>query len=123
MASRSNRLKFQTITNGVMTGDITSRISNIEFCDNIGFQFHFTGTPVGTFQIQVSANYEQDSLGNVTNVGNWIDLVLSGTPVAAGAPDEIYVDVTQISAPWIRAHYTFTSGTGTLQAWVVGKQI
>lgn len=123
MASRSNRLKYQSITNGDMSADITSAVSNIEFTDNVGIQFHFTGAPGGTFYVQISADYVQDAQGVVTNPGHWVDLILSPTPVAAGAPDEVYVDMTQLSAPWIRCRYARTSGTGVLQAWIVGKQV
>jgi hypothetical protein len=105
-----------------MAGNLTSAVTNIEFLDNIGVQFNFTGTPTGTFQVQVSADYSQDQQGNVLNAGNWIGL-LSVLPTASGSADSAYVDLNQLSAPWIRAIYTRTSGTGTLNAYIVAKQV
>lgn len=124
MSRKNNLLKFQTVTNGSMAAaSITSAVTNIQFMDNIGIQFNFTGTPTGTFQVQVSADYAQDEFGNVTNAGNWIPIVLNPAPVASGAAAQIYIDINQLSAPWIREVYTKTSGTGTLQAFITGKMI
>lgn len=106
-----------------MGANVTSAVTNIQFLDNIGVQFNFTGTPTGTFSVEISADYEQDTNGNVTNAGNWVSLVLSPIPAAAGAADSIYIDITQISAPWVRAKYTRTSGTGTLNGFITAKQV
>lgn len=106
-----------------MSGNVTSAISNIQFLDNIGFQLHFTGTPTGTFSVEISANYAQDSQGVVTNVGNWVALNLSSSPAASGAAGDIYLDLNQLSAPWIRVKYTFASGTGTLNGWIAAKEV
>lgn len=102
---------------------VTSAVTNIQFLDNIGYQFNFTGTPTGTFVIQVSADYAQDNQGNVTNVGNWIPISFTSPPVASGSPGTIYIDLNELSAPWIQAVYTKTSGTGTLNAYVTGKML
>lgn len=122
MSRKSQLVKFKTITNGDMSSSITGAVTNIEWQDNIGIQLNFTGAPSGTFQVQISADYEKIN-NTVTNAGNWISLVLSPVPTAAGAADNIYVDITQISAPWIRVVYTRTSGTGILNAFIVGKQV
>ena len=123
--SRKNNLKqFQTIVNGDMSGDIISPVTCIQFLDNVGLQFNFTGDPVGTFNIQVSADYSQDELGNVQNVGNWITLTppaLSAIPEAAGSADVIFVDLNQLSAPWIRVQYAADSGSGVLNAFITAK--
>lgn len=116
--------QFQNITNGDMSqSTITSAVTNIQYLDNIGVQLNFTGTPTGNFSVQVSADYAQDSSGNVTNAGNWIALSLSPSPAATGSGSNIYIDITEISAPWIRVVYTKTSGTGTLNGYITGKQI
>lgn len=78
----------------------------------------------GVFDVQVSIDYQQDEFGNVQNPGNWIPLPLSPTAtVSAGTPTNIYIDVTQISAPFIRLIYTHTSGTGTVAAFITAKVI
>lgn len=121
--ARKPLLKYKNVNAVSMGADITSVATNIEFQDNIGVQFIFTGTPTGTFQIQISADHAEDSQGVVTTAGNWVDIVLDPIPTAAGAPDVIYVDITQISAPWIRVHYTRTSGTGTLTSYITAKSL
>lgn len=118
MSRKNNLLKYQVVTSGAMSApSITSAVSNIQFLDNIGIQFNFTGSPTGTFAIQVSSDYAADAFGNVTNAGNWAPLILSylstGTltfaasiPTSVGSP--IYSDLNQLSAPWIRSVYTNT---------------
>lgn len=131
---RKNHLgKFQTITNGNMaSASVTSSVSNIQFVDDVGYQFNFTGSPVGTIAIQVSADYSQDELGNVTNAGNWIPLTLTywngsvfttstSIPTSVGSP--VYLDLALLSASWIRSVYTKTSGTGTINAFITAKSV
>lgn len=124
MSGRKSNLKtFPIIVAGAMSGNLTSIVTNIEFLDNIGVQLNFTGTPVGTFAVQVSADYNQDSQGNVTNAGNWISLTLNPNPSAGGSANLIYIDINQLSAPWIRTTYTAGSSTGVLNAFICGKQV
>lgn len=134
MARKDNLRQYPTITNGAMTGTavITSAVTSIQWLDNIGIQLNWTGSPVGTFQIQVSADYAQDAQGNVTVPGNWtaipLTYLVSGTlttaltvPTSQGSP--IYLDLNQLSAPWIRVVYTNASSTGTLNAFITAKML
>lgn len=138
MSGRKNNIQtFKTISAGDMsTATLTSSITNIQFLDNVGYQFSWTGSPVGEFSIEVSADYNQDSSSppNVLATGNWIPLVFTywdanaGTfvtdtavPSSVGSP--IYLDLALLSAPWIRAKYTRTSGTGTLTATITAKML
>lgn len=120
---KNNLLNFKDIVNGDMTTTITSAVTNIQRLDNIGIQFNFTGAPVGTFYVEVSADYAQDFNGTVTNPGNWIPLVLNPVPVAAGTAGSVYIDITQTSGPWMRTQYVPTSGSGTLTGYITGKMI
>lgn len=126
MGRKSNLKQYHSVTNGSMAANITSPVSSIEFLDNIGAQFNWTGSPVGYFQVQVSADYNQDQNGNVINAGNWTpiyfaDTRIAGTniPTTLGSP--IFVDLNQLSAPYIRIVYTRTSGSGTLNAYICAK--
>ncbi len=135
MSSRKSNLRqFQIITAGSMTGTavITSAVTCIQWLDNVGVQLNWTSSPVGTFQVQVSADYAQDAEGNVTNTGNWapvtLSYLLSGSmtqaatiPTSVGSP--IYLDLNQLSAPWIRTVYTNASSTGTLNAYITAKVV
>lgn len=133
---KNQLLAFQAIkpTTNNMTGTatITSSVTDIRFLDDIGYQFNWTGGAVGAFQIQVSADYAQDINGNVTNTGNWTPLIFTywnGTafvtsnsiPTTQGSP--YYVDLSLLSAPWIRCQYTNASSTGTLTATITAKEI
>lgn len=132
MSGRKSNLRlFQNIVAGDMSqATITSTVSNIQMLDNVGIQLSWTGSPVGTFTIEVSADHAQDEYGNVTVAGQWTALTVSylvssavtaasSIPTSVGSP--IYVDITQISAPWIRVIYTKTSGTGTLTGYLTAK--
>lgn len=122
---KSNLESFHNIVAGDMSqATITSIVTNIEQLDNIGFQLNWSGTsPVGTIAIQVSLDYAQDYLGNVTNTGTWATIGITPTPSVSGNTGSAYIDVNQLSAPWIRAVYTKTSGVGTLQGWITGKMV
>lgn len=124
MAGRKSNLKrFQIISAGDMSqSSITSAVTNIEFMDNIGIQLNWTGSPSGTFAIQVSLDYDQDNNGNVINAGNWVSVTLTPTPDTSVSPP-IYIDMNQLSSPWIRVVYTKVSGTGTLNAFIAGKMV
>lgn len=124
MSGRKNALiKFQTIVNGDLSGNLISTVTNIEFQDNIGVQLNFSGDAEGLFSVQVSMDYAQNSQGAVSNAGNWIGLSLDPAPAATGSGGNIYIDLNQLSAPWIRVIYTAASGTGAVNAFICGKMI
>lgn len=121
---------YQVITAGSMAGNLTGTVTNINNLDNVGLQLNWTGSPTGTFSVQVSADYSQDTNGNVLAAGNWISMVLTywngvafvtttTIPTTVGSP--IFLDLDLLSAPWIRVIYTFGSGSGTLNAYVTAK--
>lgn len=139
MSSRKNFLTPYPVVGGnsgvaadMSAASITSSVTNIAYLDDIGVQFSWTGSPVGTFQIQVSADYQQDANGNVQNAGNWVPLILSywngtafvtGSTIPATVGSPIYLDLSLLSAPWMRSVYTRSSGSGTLLATVVAKSV
>lgn len=117
--------KTVLFTNAVMTGTtvLTSPVLNIRFLDNIGIQLNYTGTPNGTFAVQVSADHEQDPQGNTTVPGTWIAVALNPAPVAAGVASNIYIDLNQLSSPWLRVQYTNTSSVGVLNGFATAKAV
>lgn len=127
MSGRKNNLhKYQTVTNGAMASNITSTVTSLAYLDNIGYQFNIIGTPTGSIAVQVSADYAQDEFGNVTNPGHWIALSINNSTsiaITTGSPSPIYLDLNQLSAPWIRSVYTATGGTGTLNAFITAKML
>lgn len=114
--SRKNSLKqFRSIVDGDMSqGQLVSAVTNIQWADNIGIQLNFTGG-TGDFEVQVSADYNQDFMGNVINAGHWVPLSLSPSPAASGSADQIYIDITQTSSPFIRVVFNNTFiGSGSV---------
>jgi hypothetical protein len=133
MSGSKNILKqYHSVINGDMSAVITSPITDISFLDNIGIQLDFSGSPSGSFAIQISADYSQDASGNVKNAGSWVPLVLTyftgsaftsatSVPTYVGSP--IYLDLTQLSAPYIRVVYTPSGGSGALNVYVTAKML
>lgn len=123
MSRKNTLLKFQIITAGNGSGDLTSTITNIQHLDNVGIQVNLSGTPsmTGTFKVQVSADHAQDTEGNVSVAGNWTTIVQGG--VSGGSPTTTYFDLNQLSSPWIRLIYTHVSGSGTVNAFITAKML
>lgn len=116
-------LPVSVVKNGSMAGSITSAVLEIKEQDNVGIQMVWIGAPVGSFDVQVSMDYFRDINGNVTNPGNWTSIPLLPTVAASGSPDNAYVDLNQLSAPYIRLVYTRVSGAGTLNVLMDGKGV
>lgn len=120
---KNNLLQYQVMSSVSMASNIVSSVTNIAYLDNIGIQFNYSGSPLGAFNVQISGDYNQDNNGNVLNPGNWINLTLSPAPAASGTTGQAYVDIFQISAPWIRTTYTASSGTGFLSVYITAKMV
>jgi hypothetical protein len=128
MAGNNKQIITSTpvITNGDMSqSSITSLYTNIQGLDNSGYHINFSGAPVGTFSVQVSGDYQpgKSPNSNPVNPGHWITLPLSPAITASGSPDSAFIDLNQLAAPWIRIIYNRTSGTGTLNVFVMAKSI
>lgn len=113
---------------GAMTANITSKVTILGSCTGAGFQINWTGTsPVGTVDFEVSNDYALNPNGSVFNAGTWTPMyiLVNGTPAAniavSGNTGTVFADITKTMAYAIRSVYTFTSGTGTMQAVITGK--
>lgn len=103
---------FHSIASGDMSGNLTSKVSDISNADNVAIQLIFTGTPTGTFAVQGSLDKN-----------TWTALSLSPTPGATGVAGNILLDLNQLSFPYIRVVYTASSGAGSLDMWISGKMV
>ena len=106
------------LVNGVsMATSITSPATIIQRLPGISYSLVWTGTPVGTFTVEVSNDYSQGPNG-VLNAGNWTALPTSafvGTyPVPAGSASNGFLDVVGTEAYAVRIVYTASSGAGNL---------
>jgi len=83
---------------------------------NFGIQIFFTGSPTGNFKLQVSNDpgrimdpIESEQYATVTN---WTDVANSAFTVSAAG--DVYWDVQNSGAAWVRAVWTPTGGSGTI---------
>lgn len=101
-----------------MATSITGPATNINGMPGISYDIVWTGTPTGTFQVQVSNTYAQTPQGAVTNAGNWSTLPagsFTGTyPTPSGSAGNGFLDVVGTEAAWVRLVYTASGGTGSL---------
>jgi hypothetical protein len=100
------------LVNGDMSGNIISPNVVYPGCNNIGLQFVWTGTPTGSFFVDISLNGT-----------DWTPLPLDPAPVAAGAAGNNYVELAQSSPEYLRCRYVAGSGTGSLTILVIQKII
>ena len=126
MSAKTFIKPFKVLSSGDMSqASLTSAITAVQMVDNISYQFVFTGTPTGTFTIQVSADYAPGTGPNSEpiNPGHWDTLPITPALLALGTDGSIFVDLNQMGCPWIRAVYTKTSGTGTVDMFITAKAI
>jgi len=69
-----------------------------------------TGTAAGTVKFQAS----NDEPMNGTNPSNWVDI--SGATVSVSAAGQFLIPKLDVCYNYLRAVYTFSSGTGTVTA-------
>jgi len=105
-----------------LTANQTSTVTDIRYLDNISIQLIATGTPTGTFAVQISNDYLASN-GTVVNAGTWNALTLPSTPTLSGAASNIFLELNQLGGAYIRVVYTFSAGTGTLNGYITGKAI
>jgi hypothetical protein len=106
-----------------MTTSLVSTPVEVKNQDNVGIQLDWTGSPVGTFSVQISSNYQAPTPLEPGITGNWVTLPLSPGIAAVGTPDDAYIDLNQMSCQYVRILYTAASGTGSLNALVVAKGV
>ncbi len=101
------------------TSTILSTISNIRGFDDVSYDIQFTGTPTGTFTVQVSNSYDPVTNPNAI----FIPVTLSPVPVASGSAGVVGINLNFLGFQYVQLTYTNTSGTGTLNAFVAAKAL
>lgn len=121
MSSRPFLKPFSVVTNGNMATSITSEPTIINFISGASYDVSWTGTPTGTFSVQVSNTYSENVDGSVRNAGNWATVTLSNSVTASGSADNAVINLAGLETYAVRLVYTSTSGSGTLNAVICGK--
>jgi hypothetical protein len=121
------------VTAQSMTATFHTAPQKIMLSDNVGLFILWTGTPTGTFTIECSIDYQENTFnpGDVTNTGNWTALTLPGTNTniiptgdqPAGGSGSILANLNQLPFPWIRVTYTAGSSTGSCTCWLSAKGV
>jgi hypothetical protein len=111
-----------------MAANIISAPTILQSLSVWNYSLSWTGaSPVGTASVQMSNDYSLNANGTVNNAGTWntATLDLNGSPVTSipitGNSGSAMIDGMITGAYAIRLVYTFTSGTGILQAIFNGK--
>ena len=106
------------VSAGDMSGNITSPVTTISWQDNIVYQANITGSPVGVLNVETSSDYNTLT----ANAGNWVTLGTSYQATVNGAETIVY-DLQQLGPCYVRLKYTRTSGTGSMDVYISGKEI
>jgi hypothetical protein len=110
MALKNVIKPYHLMTDGDMSGNLTSNTVDVTYSDNVGIQLTWTGAAVGTFAVE-----------GTVDESNWSSLSFSSTPSASGGGDTHLLNLNNLPYKRIRVKYTRTSSTGTLQVWVMAK--
>ncbi len=112
---------YRLVTDGDMSGSITSRAQQLTEMAMACIQAVFTGTPNGTFKLQVSTTHKEDNQGNILTAGTWTDY--TGSSQAIVAAGDFAWNLSTTPYPYVRLVYTRSSGTGTLNVTINGKGV
>lgn len=117
---------YPIIPTQVVSGNVTSLVTDIFTKDNIGIQLVWDGTLNGTFLVQTSNDYVPSNNGPDAppiNPGNWSTIPFSDVASALGTPDVGFFNLNQLTARYMRIVFNYVSGTGNLTGVIVGKAI
>lgn len=109
LSSRATTIEH-VVSAGDMSANVTSDVVDVRYRRYGAVQLVFSGTPTGTFTIEASV----DGVNfNALDFGAAIE--------AAGAAGSHLIELADIGYDKLRVVYTRTSGTGTLEAYVMCK--
>lgn len=111
--SKNVLTKYPLISNGNMTGNLTSAAVWEMWQDNIGIQVTWSGTPTGTLAVN----------GSVDGVTFYPLTFNPALTQPAGSAGGYLINVNQFPFQYLTFTYTASSGSGTLNALLSSKEI
>ena len=122
MSSRPQFSPFSVITNGDMSGNITSKVTIIQKLSLASYSIVWAGaSPVGNIVVEVSNDFSENVDGSVKNPGTWNALPLDVATPVSGNIGNGFVDIDAQAGYALRIRYAFTSGIGSMNVVVAGK--
>lgn len=125
--ARKNVLIYQLENDRSLAVSFNTAPTLVKYLDNCAYQINATTAAVsGTFQVQVSLDYEVNEITNtVVNAGTWVPVTLAGgVPTLSGASDQIVINLNQLPFNAIRLAFTHTAGSpGTADIYIMCRQI
>lgn len=121
--SRSRIVSAQIFTDAAMTGTSveTSKEIDVTQAEIAAIELVWTGTPVGTFQIQATVQvFGGGAAGGTGAGGTWQDII-SPAPAASGSSGQHLINISDMGFSKLRVRYTNSSGTGTLNGHITVK--
>lgn len=116
--------RIAMIPTAAMTGSATihSQAFNIEYQAGCSFMLVWTGTPTGTFTVEVSNDYVPNLQSTTPlNAGTWVNLGASIPASPAGSASNTFIPIYASCASFIRLTYVNSSGTGVLSGMFTAK--
>lgn len=101
-----NIYNYKIVTDGDMSGDITSQVVDMSLTNGYAVQAWFTGSPVGTLRLEASNDESQ-----------WTEI--SSSEISAAGSVMWLEDYAMYDK--LRIRYSRTSGSGTLNVQINGK--
>ncbi len=127
--SRKNILSPELIASAQsLAASFNSTPTMIPFLDNCAYQINVTTSDsIGTFHVEGSVDYVQQTPIQRGVTGNWVPLTLGGAtanPVANAANDTIIINLNQVPFNALRiAYVSGTAGTGHADIFFMSKMI
>ncbi len=101
----------------------TSSASGVIYRDSIGYQVNWSGTPIGTFQINGSLDYNPGTpqSNGALNAGSWV--TITSQAVGSGTSQPVLFNLNQLAAPWTQFQFVSSTSSGTLAVYVTAKSL
>ena len=110
------------IVAGNMSANITPTVNcSAQMVKTIGAHFVWTGTPTGVFKVDAS-NFDSDYLGATSTWADVTALISPAIAAPAGSAGTAFANLSNLGFKYLRVRYVATSGAGSLNVNIYGKE-